>query len=642
MPKKKTQQTKPKPLTPSTGKHNVFIIPEWSIAAVLAFTALLYIRGLFNGFVWDDEMYIINNPYLRNFSLNGVTAIFSSVWFGNYHPLTTLAYLFEYRAFGLSPLPFHLINILVHLVNTWLVFILCKNLSGKKIVALTVALLFAVHPMHVESVAWISELKDVLYVFFILLSLIVYLEYLKQGNKLKLYAAVILLFIFSLLSKSAAVPFPVLLICTDIYKGRKLNLKAWLEKVPFLLLSLAFGILTIKTQQTDLNNLPLNYSFVERIFLLAYAVSFYIISFPFPLSLSAVHYYPDTHGGALPALYYLSALFLLLLTLLILKRTSQKKELLFGVFFFLISISVMLQIIPVGSSLTSERYTYLPYIGLFYTAGQIISAMMENKWRNAVIAVFAVFVIVFSFQTWNRTGKWKDGEILFSDVIKKYPEIGHPYWIRGNLKNGRGDLKGALFDFNKTLEYKPGFLPCLMNRGTLLNKLEDYKGALRDMNSAVAIDSSIAEAYMIRGNAYFKSGQPEPAFADCNKAIKLNPKFVEAYNNRCMLKAISGDTVGAMKDINTSIALDSNNAEAYGNRANIKVMMKDYTGAVKDFKHSLKLKDNNSQAYYNCGISRLNMKDTTGACKDWEKAAALGFKPAIKMKQQYCGKLSDF
>ena len=136
--------------------------PKWAIAAVIIFTALIYLRALNNGFAnLDDDDYILKNPYIRDFSLNGIKAIFTSVYFGMYHPLTTLSYLFEFRWFGMSPPPYHIINILFHLLSTWVVYKFVDELSGNKITALIVSALFAIHPMHVESVVWIAERKDV-------------------------------------------------------------------------------------------------------------------------------------------------------------------------------------------------------------------------------------------------------------------------------------------------------------------------------------------------------------------------------------------------------------------------------------------------------------------------------------------------
>ena len=347
-------------------------IPKWAPAAVIIFTALLYCKALNNGFVYnDDGVYILENPFLRDFSVKGIIAIFSKFYNANYHPLTTVTNLFEYRFFGLNPLPYHFTNVLFHLLNTWLVFSLTERLSGKRVTALIVCILFAIHPLHVESVAWLAERKDVLYASFYLLSLLAYLKYLSSRFNKKQYVFTLFLFLASLLSKSAAVTLPVLLIAIDIYKGRKLNAKSLTEKIPFILLSLLFGALTIMSQKTGsgINDLSSSFGFLSRVFLFTFRIAFYIIESVIPFRLCAMHCLPDDTVNVLPFYYYISLPFLLMVTWLIAKKYTNKKEVIFGVAFFLISISVMLQIINVGVAITAERYTYIPYIGLFYIAG---------------------------------------------------------------------------------------------------------------------------------------------------------------------------------------------------------------------------------------------------------------------------------
>ena len=151
-------------------------LPKWSPYAIIFVTAIIYLKALQNGFTnIDDDYYIVNNPYLRDFSLNGIVAIFTHFYSFNYHPFTSLTNLIEYKLFGLNPLPYHFVNVCLHLLNIWLVYVLAQLLSSKRSTALIVCILFAIHPLHVESVAWVAERKDVLYTFFYFSSLITYL-----------------------------------------------------------------------------------------------------------------------------------------------------------------------------------------------------------------------------------------------------------------------------------------------------------------------------------------------------------------------------------------------------------------------------------------------------------------------------------
>jgi len=632
-------QQRPRQQKPAEKKKSASGFPKWLIYAVIAFAALIYIRALYNGFAsLDDDDYILDNSFLKDFSLNGIITLFkfSSFYLGNYHPLTTLTYLFEHHLYGLNPFPYHLLNVLLHLLNTWLVYKLVEKLSGKNITGIVVALLFAVHPMHVESVAWVSERKDVLYTCFYLLSLLLYLRYLSSGFKAKPYIFALLLFILSLLSKSAAITLPVLMIAIDLYKERKINWKLFLEKIPFLLLAVLFGILALQSQQAAIKDLSINYGFIDRIFIFTYTISFYIAMLFAPLKMSAMHYYPNVSNGMLPWYYYGSLPFLLILGYLIIRRSSYRKDLLFGVAFFLITISVMLQIVSVGNAITAERYSYVSYIGLFFIIGQLISGITKAETRNMTVALFMIFAMVMSYITWERIIVWKDGSTVFSDVIKKYPNNYLGYWMRGNSRNKLEDRQGALDDYSIALKLNPDFANCLVNRGHILNEFDRYNEALTDLNRGIKLDSTIAEAYNNRGMAFDGLGDSVSAMRDYNKAIQLKPKLQKAYNNRAVLKATEGHVTGALQDANMAISLDPEDQEAYSNRGNIKSMQKDYKGAFDDYSASLKFKPDDNAVYYNRGISRLSMKDSTGACGDWQKALELGNKAASATMKQYC------
>src|ERR1043165_1538299 len=236
--KQQPVSVKKRPGKPVTGKQKYFI--PLFIIVLISFIAFLPV--FHNGFVnLDDDKYIRDNPMLAVFNLK---EIFSRYVEGNYHPLTMLTYSIEYQLFGLNAQGYHAVNLLLHLLNVILVFYAILYLSNKTEIALVASLLFGIHPLHVESVAWASELKDLLYTFFFLASYICYLRYIKEP-KSKFYFYCLLLFLLSLLSKAMAVSLPLILLLTDYFKGRKLNVKTWLEKIPFFALSILFGIIAI-------------------------------------------------------------------------------------------------------------------------------------------------------------------------------------------------------------------------------------------------------------------------------------------------------------------------------------------------------------------------------------------------------------
>jgi len=629
---------KPHPVAPKVVEAAPPGVFKGAMLAVLLFTALLYIRALFNGLAsWDDNEYILFNQMLRNFTLDGIWEIFSTFHIsGNYHPFTLMTYLIEFQFVGIHPFLYHLVNILFHLLNTWLVYKLAEKLSGKELTGVLVALLFAVHPMHVESVAWISERKDLLYTLFYLLSLIVYMNYLEKGYRLKFYFGALGLFVCSLMSKSAAVTLPVLLIAVDLYMGRKVTLKSLGEKVPFLLLSLFFGILAMISQEKVVNSLPQTYTLVERFFFLTYSVAFYIVKLVAPVNLSAMHYYPNTLAEAMSWEYYASLPFLILIGLFLLKKTAFRKEILFGLAFFLISISIMIQIIPFGFAHVAERYTYVSYIGLFYIAAQAVSLTRKHQTRKLALWIFLLFAVVFSGMTFQRIGVWKDGITLFTDVIEKNPKVYHGYMIRGIIRSGTEDLEGAWQDFDRSVELNPGFTNCLRLRGYLNNRLKHFDAALRDLGQTISRDSTQADDFINRGISNDAMGNAAAAMRDYDKAISMNPMLALAYDNRGVLKAKAGDADGALADINKALELAPESAGTYSNRGNVMAMKSDFRASVENFSKAIELDPENSRDYFNRGLSLLSLADTTAACRDWKKALELGHPGASEMIGLYC------
>ena len=357
-------QVNAQPAMQSPGPASSPSLPKWAPFALIAVTAIIYSRALQGSITFmDDDYYILKNPYIRDLSWHGIVSIFTSFYNYNYHPFTTLTWLLVYSLFKLNPLPYHLVNVLLHLVNVWLVFRLALRLSSRDTAAFVVAALFALHPMHVESVAWISETKDVLYTAFYLLACLAYLQYIGNGGKAKHYMLMTAFFIASLFSKPAAVTLPLLLVVIDIYKGRSINAKTLLEKTPLLVISLIFAALTVMSQRAGgaLHDLSADYSITNRIFLFTSGLSIYLLKLVAPIGQSAIYYFPNTTAGLLPWPYYASMPFLIAvvcLTAWLIRKSHIKKDAIFGICFFLVTISVMLQIVTVGSALIADRYTY--------------------------------------------------------------------------------------------------------------------------------------------------------------------------------------------------------------------------------------------------------------------------------------------
>jgi len=524
----------------------------WPLAAVLITVVCLW-PALKNGFVnWDDEYYVVSNALLRGPQWIG---IFTQPVVSNYHPLTVLSLAANYAISGTEPWSYVLFNLLLHLANTALVFWFAYLLSDKKRwVALFTALLFGIHPMHVESVAWISERKDVLYTLFFLLSLIAYWKYL-QTNKSTGYWACFLLFVCSLLSKPAAIVLPLVLLLLDYWKERPFTRRVVLEKIPFFVVSGLFAVITFKLQSViAMTSLGL-YPFWVRLFFASYAIIVYLAWFFVPYPLSAFHPFPlpDHLGWTI----YLSPIFLLVLIFLS-WHFRKNRLVVFGLLFFLINILLVLQLVPIGFTIVSERYTYVPYIGLAFLVTMIVARNVSAKRFIPAAAGAVVVFSAFGFVSFKRTQVWKDSDSLWTDVINRYPNASLPRGDRAQFNYSRAIMMeptqaGPLFqrvidDCTVVINHEAGGRSMYYMRGVAFSSLKQYENALADFNACLSINRADNEALFQRGtllvNHYKKYAE---ALVDFDRAIQISP-LGRYYLNRSICHYKLGELANAVAD----------------------------------------------------------------------------------------------
>ena len=620
------------------------------LAAILLTTALVHSRSLGNGYVnWDDDKYVFNNRDIRQLDGHSVTRFFTTYYLRMYQPVTMISYALDYKMGQLNPLAYHRTNIIIHLLNVLLVFSFVSLLTRQAWIASMAALLFGIHPLHVESVAWISERKDLLYSLFYLGSLIAYIAHRKRNASYPLYFLALLLFLLALLSKSAAVTLPLILVLTDVYLGNKPAWKANLDKIPFFILSVVFGVVSLISQRVVGmgSDYVTGYTLLDRLFLGAYAFSFYMVKAVFPFGLSAIHPLPSKPAGLLPVLYYLSGIAFILFPWILCRiyksrfDEALKKDVLYGALFFLLTIGLVL-FIPVGQAVAAERYTYLPYIGLFVIAGRAFLHLKQSiasfppVFRYGYTALAAIVLIIFAQGAYARHAVWKDTLALFSDVIQKYPEAGIAYNNRGNVRRDQNDFQGALEDYGKAIELK--YHDAFNNRGILRNRMKEYQSAVADFDSALRGKADQEIVYYNRGIARLNLGDFSGAVEDFGKAIEINPRYSDAYNNRGFVRYEKlSDFSGAINDFDAAIGLSPAEPDLYYNRGNAKNLAGSYESAIIDYDKALQMKPDYREAYFNKGIALLKLKKVVPACSNWNKALELGAEPAAKLIRAYCG-----
>jgi protein O-mannosyl-transferase len=271
------------------------------LGIILLITSAVYFQGIFNDFThWDDPSQVYQNPDIRSLKFDNIQTYFTKYYVNMYQPLTTLSFAVEYHFFGLNPKAYHATNLVLHLFNVVLVFYFVLIISKRTTTALIVACLFGIHPMHVEAVAWITSRKDVLYTFFYIGSIISFIKYVTY-NKHTYYWISLFLFVFSLLSKSTAVTLPVILLLIDWYKQRDFRGSVLYEKIPFLVLSFLFGIISLISQQSmGYENDAVAFKFIDRLLLAAYSLGFYFVKLFIPINLSVLHAFEKYDTGYFP------------------------------------------------------------------------------------------------------------------------------------------------------------------------------------------------------------------------------------------------------------------------------------------------------------------------------------------------------
>lgn len=590
------------------------------LAAGLLLVLIVYFPSLTNGIkVWDDNEYL-NNPYVKDLSLRGIVKIFSVFFAGNYHPLTLLSLGADRLIGGESPFMFHFTNLLLHLLNTFLVYQLVRRLTQNNLLAVMAFVLFGVHTLHVESVAWVSERKDVLYSFFFLLSLILYSTY-ASNRKTWYYALALLFFFLSLLAKGQAVVLAVLLPFVDYVKGRKwFSIKVLSEKTPFLLLSLIFAWVAFRAQASA-NFVHFEYfSSPERFAFASFGLTQYLIKSILPIGLSALYPYPPRINGNIPSFYWFYLLSLPVIITGSYFLFKRSKIFAFGFSLFFLSLLPLLQLIPVGGAIMADRYFYIPSVGLILC---FAFGFLEIKNTTIRYALFMMFTLVLSILTFTRCMVWKDNITLWNDEVSKNDSYALGYYYRGIAYYAGKEWDKAMADYSKAIEIDPNYTDAYYSRGNAWDNSGQFDKAIADYSRAIEINPKLTQAYYNRGAAYGKIGQPDLAIADCSKAIEIDPKSSEAYANRGVAYLNLGQWDNAIADFSIAIGLNPNSTQAYENRGVAYINLRQWDKAIEDCSRAIGIDPDNAKVYNNRGFTYGMLGQYDKSIEDYSKAIGI-------------------
>jgi tetratricopeptide (TPR) repeat protein len=521
-------------------------------ALLILLTIIAFLPLKHNGFInsFDDNTYVTKNLFVQGgLSLRGLTYAFTTTQAANWHPLTWLSLMLDYQLFGWNPKGYHATNLFFHLANVLLLFLILENMTKAFWPSALTAALFALHPLHVESVAWVAERKDVLSTFFWLTTMGAYLRYVRRPGWGR-YCLILLSFSLGLLTKPMLVTLPFALLLMDYWplgrfqlppppvarrgKGGKqpylrFSLRLIWEKVPLLILAAFACFMTIHAQQSAMASLD-QIPFAARLgnALLSYVS--YLVKMIWPVHLAV--FYPFLKDSLSWGQVTAAALALLAISLLVLKGARKYPYLPVGWFWYLGTLVPVIGLIQVGLQSMADRYTYVPLIGIFIILAWGLSDLTA-KWRRRELwlgAAAGLGLVTLMTLTWYQLGYWRNAKSLFEHAVEVTENNFMAYSVLIKEYEDAGQIDKATKMFQKAIEVQNLFL-AYYNFGALLVRQNRFDEAIPMLEKAIKYRIDFAMPYNFLGMIYDYQGRYTEAVAMYQKAIELDPTYGDAYNN---------------------------------------------------------------------------------------------------------------
>ena len=607
-----------KPVTTSSSNWQLYILA----GAIAIVTLFSFSPSLNNSLInWDDNAYVFENKHLDKPLSESIAYFFGPHYFiGNYVPLTMTTLALEYQISGLEPRVFHTVNLLLHLLNVVLVFWCIYLLSGRKpLVAALVSLFFAVHPMHVESVAWVSELKDVLFTCFFMAGLIAYFKYLetktaplypvkdppaKKVRPMQLLGLAFYLFVLSVLSKPAAITFPVVLLLVDCYTRRKFDRRAILEKLPFFVVSVIFGIVAVNAQQAD-RLLHDNYPVTQRLFFASHSVLVYIEKLFLPFHLSMFYPYPVLVHGHLPYFYYVTPVIVALLFYGVYRSLRYDRVIAFGALFFIVNLVLVLQLLSIGDAIMADRYTYVPYLGLFFIIAIFFDRFYNSKnprlkqYKLVALGAVIALAIASSALTYARCGVWENDITIADDLCEKFPNDRLVLNNKGFLLFNQHRYGEAVQLYNRAIQQRPDYTMAYINLVNTYIAMNNYDHALATTDSAIKIIPGDYNLFNARGYLLLKQNKFPEAISAVKAALALKKENINSYLYLAQCYYNMQDYATEIATLDQGLKYDPSNYILLNNKGYALYVTKRYDEAIGYLKQSLEIKPDYSLASAN-------------------------------------------
>ncbi len=579
--------------------------------ALVLVTALVYARTLGHGFINFDDMVLVRDNYnLRGLDFKHIKWAFTKAFEGNYHPITWLTFMLDHELWGAWPGGYHITNLLLHLATTATIFLLFCRMTGKLWQSAFVAAIFALHPLHIESVAWVSERKDVLSALFMVLTIWAYVRYTERKTTTR-YTCVMVFFILGLLSKSMLVTLPFVLLLLDVWPLGRIDFEKniyarhiWMpviEKIPLFVLSAVASAVTFLAQQSagavaGTQQITL----APRLANAVNSYAAYIGKTVYPTGLS--FFYP--HSGSSVALWNVAGagFFLILITVIVLSKIQKRPYLFTGWFWYLGTLVPVIGIVQVGSQGMADRYMYIPMTGLsIIAAWGAADLLLSGKetgyaWKiRALSAAGLTVIIMLGAATYHQLAYWKTSETLFTRALE-VSENNYMAHHRLSLALAeKGDLNQAVTHNLLALMIKPGQKGVYDVLKFQLAELEFYPG-----EAEVAAKMHYRVAELLKKNSKVPSAY-EKALYHYSEAARIKPDFFRAHMNAGTLYGKKGMYYEAVDSYTKASKLSPKNPLPWFNLALAYELMAEYEKAAINYRRAIELKPD-----YKKAIDRLN------------------------------------
>ena len=630
-------------------KKYFYMICLFLVIATLA----VYWQVLNNDFViYDDDKYVTENTHVhKGVTFDSLTWAFTSSHASNWHPLTWISHMIDYQLYGLNARGHHLTSLLFHVANTLLLFLILVRMTGTLWQSSFVAALFALHPLHVESVAWVAERKDVLSTFFMMLTVWAYILYVKK-REIKGYLLVVLFFVLGLMSKPMLVTLPFILLLLDFWPlgrlcllrdtknvatGQHTNERAdifrlVLEKAPFFALAVGSSIVTFIVQERGgAMEIAKTYSIQTRIINAFVAYTEYIVDMIWPVKLALLYPHP---GNSLQLWKGVVAGFaLVLITILVIRKARRIPYLAVGWLWYIVTLIPVIGIVQVGSQAMADRYTYVTLIGLFiiiaWGANDLLSKWRHRKiWLSTLAAIILPVLIVL---TWKQVQYWENGITLFKHTLR---HTSNNYVIHNNLGivlREQGRTEEAIKHYLQALRSNPDYALAHYNLSNAYAEQGKNKKVIEACKHAIRIKPDYADAHYNLGVAYGGSGKYKEAIEAFKQVIRIDPDYLQAHYNLGGVYAGLGKYRDAIEAFQQVIRIDPDYALVRNNLGIAYGALGRYKEAAEAFQQAIRIDPDDADAHLSLGIAYLSLNDRGSALEQYKILKSLDPKLAKRL-----------